>query len=70
MNDYHLFKTSIEMQYQSLTDETSLIVGENGESQLFTSSIQTNQFVSRLRKYLLILLLIQLVSSIKMNFDR
>ena len=53
------------MQYQRLTDDTSLIVTETGESQLVSSSLNTNRNINRIRKSLLILLLIQLVSLMK-----
>jgi hypothetical protein len=50
------------MQYQRLTEDTSILVGENGESQLWSSSLVTNRNFSRIRKIILILLFIQLVS--------
>jgi len=50
------------MKYQTLTDDTSILVGENGESQLWSSSLGTNRNVCRIRKLILILLFIQLVS--------
>ncbi|CAF1060817.1 unnamed protein product [Adineta steineri] len=49
------------MQYQRLTDDSSLIITESGESHLLTSSLDTNNNFSRIRKYLLILLVIQLI---------
>ena len=52
------------MQYQRLTDETSTIVGETGESYFWSSSLNTDRNVRRIRKKILILLCIQLVSSI------
>ena len=55
------------MRYERLSDDTSLIVGENGESQLVSSSFDTNRQVCSIRKILLYLLLIQLVS-FNLNF--
>lgn len=52
------------MQYERLTDTTSLIVTENGESQLVSSSLGTNRKICHTRKSILILLIVQLVSSI------
>ncbi len=51
------------MQYQRLTDDTSIIVSETGESQLLSSTLGTNRNVCRTRKLILILLFISLVSS-------
>jgi hypothetical protein len=50
------------MQYQRLTDDTSIIVSENGGSQLMSSSLNTNRGIIRIRKIILILVSIQLVS--------
>ncbi len=50
------------MQYQRLTDNTSIIIRENGESQLLSSTIGANQCFSRQRRMILILLSIQLVN--------
>ena len=50
------------MQYERLTDNTLIIVTETGESQLLSSSLNTNINVRRIRKSLLILLFIHLVS--------
>jgi hypothetical protein len=50
------------MQYQRLTDDASIIVGETGESHLWSSSLENDRNIRRLRKTILILLLIQLVS--------
>lgn len=55
------------MRYERLSDDTSLIVGENGESQLVSSSLDTNRQVCSIRKILVYLLLIQLVS-FNLNF--
>jgi hypothetical protein len=60
--EYQLFKTDSIMKYERLTDNTSIIVGENGESQLLSSSLDTNRHVCRIRKIILYLLWIQLVS--------
>jgi hypothetical protein len=60
--EYQLFKPSDIMQYQRVTDDASLIVTETGESHLFSSSLGTNRNFCRVRKSLLILVLIQLVS--------
>jgi hypothetical protein len=50
------------MRYQRLTDNTSIVVGETGESQLLSSSLDTNRDVCRIREVILILLFIALVS--------
>jgi hypothetical protein len=55
------------MQYQRLTDDTSIIIGETGESHLWSSSLDTDRNVCRIRKAVLILLLIQLVSRKNVN---
>ncbi len=64
---YQLFKRDSIMRYERLSDDTSLIVGENGESQLVSSSLDTNRQVCSIRKILVYLLLIQLVS-FNLNF--
>jgi hypothetical protein len=51
------------MQYQRLTEDASIIVGETGESHLLSSSLNNNRNICRIRKSILILLFIQLVSS-------
>ncbi len=61
--EYQLFETNDTMQYQRLTDDASIIVGENGESHLWSSSLDNDRNIRHIRKRILILLLIQLVSS-------
>jgi hypothetical protein len=50
------------MQYARLTDDASIIIGETGESQLWSSSLDRNRKICQIRKTILILLIIQLVS--------
>ena len=61
--EHQLFEMNDIMQYQRLTDEMSMIVGENGESRRWSSSMDNDRNILRVRKTVLILLLIQFVSS-------
>jgi hypothetical protein len=61
--EHQLFKTNDIMQYRRLTDDTSIIVRENGESYLWPSSMDNDRNILRVRKIILSLLWIQFVSS-------
>ncbi|CAF3833733.1 unnamed protein product [Rotaria magnacalcarata] len=49
------------MHYQRLTDDASIVVDENGESQLLSSSLDSDKKICHTRKIILSLLTIQIV---------
>ncbi|CAF3444074.1 unnamed protein product [Rotaria socialis] len=49
------------MHYQRLTDDASIVVDENGESQLLSSSLDSDKKICYTRKIILSLLTIQIV---------
>ncbi|UJR36838.1 hypothetical protein I4U23_029551 [Adineta vaga] len=52
------------MRYQRLTEDSSMIITETGESQIVSSSLHTNRNICHVRKYLLTLLVYQWISTV------